>query len=233
MHEAGFPLVAEEVRLPLSNYRADVAGYAPTKRYVREPGDTCLMECKQSRADFLKDSAVEAEHSKEKRRLSIEMGILMRMLGIHLPDCRQGVSLFPEYDDYDFGELRHEKWRRLQARLAYLERRLKHGSKFAKIARYGCGTYCWLAVEKDVLRDKTEVPAGWGCLIRSGDSFEVWINAPRFVVKPEVKLKLLERIAGRVSRKCDDQANAEKKSVNDEGQHADLVEELEEKVNTN
>src|SRR5262245_28921196 len=56
-------LAAVEVKLPRSNYRADVA--AATPRSLSAGAFTAVFECKASRADFRRDSATEqgaAEH---------------------------------------------------------------------------------------------------------------------------------------------------------------------------
>lgn len=192
----GCAAVAAEVRLPLSNFRADVAGYRARSGFGAF-GDTFVVECKQSRADFLRDAGLEAESRVARSEAEREAAALRALLATHLPDCRQGLSLFREYDEYDFSELRHERWRRLVARLDRLERRLKDGVKLSRIGRYGCATYCWLAVEPGVLRSLDELPASWGALEREGEGLRALAAAPRLFSRPEAKLALLERIAAR------------------------------------
>lgn len=160
-------------------------------------GETYAMECKQSRADFLRDASVEGEARKELQGVAEEVEGLRALLGVHLPDCRQGVSLFREYDEYDFGELRHERWRSLVARLALLERKLAEGVKFSRIARYGAANFCYLVVEEGVLRRLGEVPVGWGCLVREEGTLRMEREAKRLVSSEGARLALLERIAGR------------------------------------
>src|SRR5690606_2869013 len=76
----GFPLAGLEVRVPHSGYRADVAacGRGPT-------GVTALFECKQSRADLLRDAhQLDAIHARlaelAERRLRLEA-----LLSVHRP----------------------------------------------------------------------------------------------------------------------------------------------------
>ncbi len=56
--EAGLPIAAREVRVSRSGFRVDVAAYAHgTKNRLAR---TALFECKQTRADLLKDSRAQA-----------------------------------------------------------------------------------------------------------------------------------------------------------------------------
>jgi len=195
-----FSVAAREVRLPLSHFRADVAAYRPQSRMAEEPGDTLLIECKQSRADFLKDAGCEKSARSLENRLVERVGRLRALLAIHLPHCRRGLSLFREYDEYDFSSQRHEGWQRAQARLQMLERRLQGGVKFSRIARYGCGNYCYLATGEDVVQSESELPLGWGWLLWNGEAFERRRSALRLRSDAAARLKLLERIAARLGR---------------------------------
>lgn len=191
----GCDAFALEVKLPLSNYRVDVAGYRSGRRMVNFPGETFAIECKQSRADFLRDAGLEDETSIDRDELKERVKALRNLLGMHLPQCRMNQSLFIEYDSFDFCDWRHDTWYRLTRRLQAIESRLDHGMKFAKIARYGSANYCYIAVEDGVVSMDSEVPMGWGLLQREGDILEVVKEALRLDSKHSARLKLLERIA--------------------------------------
>ncbi len=191
----GCAAVAAETRLPLSNYRADVVGYRFNRALDGQPGDTFAVECKQSRADFLKDAGLEIPVRREEADLRSRVDGLRQLLAAHLPECRRQESLFYEYDSYDFSDWRHDTWYRLTRRLQYLENCLGSGIKFSKIARYGCATYCILATLPGVVRRDAEIPMGWGHWEWTGDAFVVLREATRLVSRPEVRLRLLERIA--------------------------------------
>ncbi len=195
----GCRAVAMEVRLPLSPYRVDVGGYRATGK-MGVLGETFALECKQSRADFLRDASVEDVAAREMAGVGEEVEKLRALLGVHLPECRQGVSLFREYDEYDFGELRHERWRSLVARLALLERKLADGVKFSRIARYGSANFCYLVVEEGVLKRLDEVPLGWGCLVREEGTLRLEKAAKRLLSREDARLAFLERIAARGRR---------------------------------
>ncbi len=198
--EQGCSAVASEVRLPLSNFRVDVAGYQPLRSLSAEPGTTFAMECKQSRSDFLRDAGQEirALDMKEGHRQRIQR--LRDLLSAHLPQCRLNESLFAEYDTYDFSSWRHATWFKLNAEYMRLSRKVSSGVKFDKIARYGCARYCYLVVSENVIRSERELPLGWGCLeARNGELVLVKLALP-LGTKASARLKLLERIAGAKNR---------------------------------
>jgi hypothetical protein len=201
--EHGLPLAAMEVRVPRSGYRADVAARA---RGV--DGVTALFECKQSRADFLKDAhdlaltRVRLEELSE-RRLQLES-----LLAMHRPDLRRGETLFVEYDAWDFSGLEHLPYRRLLAELATLQQRVHRGTKFARLFRYRSADLLYLVVEDD-LHAPAESPAGWGLLVRRGDTLELIrppVNQP---VSPSQRHALLEAIALAGTRACNRAAGIE------------------------
>ncbi|MEM9159195.1 MAG: hypothetical protein AAGB46_09110 [Verrucomicrobiota bacterium] len=200
MRERGFRISATEVRIPLSAYRADVAGYCSRRIYTVSPGETMVVECKATRADFLRDSGVESEVLEERIAIEKRLKGLVGMMRMHLPQCRMGVSLFAEYDSYDFGTVRHEVWRRLASQFDLLGRKFKEGLKLSKLSRYSSANYFCLAVEAEVLKKAEEVPEAWGILVREGDGLIVLREPLRMEAKEEVRLKLLERIGARNTR---------------------------------
>src|SRR5262245_57601282 len=104
----GFDAVAMEVRLPESAYRTDVAAYRRQNRGGQPAlGITAVFECKQARADFLKDSYARAETAERLRQLDGRRATLERLLKMHLPSLRRGESLFEEFDTIDAEALEH------------------------------------------------------------------------------------------------------------------------------
>lgn len=200
LKERGSDAVAVEVKLPLSNYRVDVAGYCSRRILSDRLGDTFAIECKQSRADFLRDAGLEGAVVLAHGELENRLARLRDLLATHLPQCRKNESLFSEYDSYDFSDWHHKSWSRLSKQLQTLENRLDHGVKFARIARFGCANFCYLAVEENVVLHPSEVPLGWGLLKRTGNSLSVEKEALRLESKSPARLKLLERIAKSNSR---------------------------------
>ena len=196
LREQGCSATASEVRLPLSSFRVDVAGYQSLRNLSNEPGATFVMECKQSRSDFLRDAGRESSALKTKEGHGKRIRRLRDLLSMHLPQCRLYESLFAEYDTYDFSNWRHASWFRLNAEFMRLSRKVSSGLKFDKIARYGCARYCYLVVSENVVLSESELPLGWGCLEAKNGDLEVVKVALRLETKASARLKMLERIAG-------------------------------------
>lgn len=197
LRERGCDAWATEVRLPLSPYRVDVAGYRARRRLDGLAGTTYAIECKQSRADFLKDAGLETAVRQEFDSVANRVSALRRLMCMHLPESRSNRSLFIEYDSFDFANWRHQGWARATRRLQRLERRLNEGVKFSKIARYGCANSCLLFVGEGVIADVSEVPMGWGCVQCSEGERFVLQEPLNLESRPEARLRLLERIAAK------------------------------------
>eukprot|EP01034_Spumella_vulgaris_P018294 gene18294-23361_t len=89
----GFAIATAEVRVPKSGYRADVA--ACSRGEARR---TAVFECKQARADLLKDARREDEARAQVAALTERLRKLEELIGGHRPDLRKGESLFAEFD---------------------------------------------------------------------------------------------------------------------------------------
>jgi hypothetical protein len=163
-------LGATEVRLPRSNYRADVA--AATPRSMSANAFTAVFECKASRADFLVDSAREEGAREEIAGLRTRLAALRRLIAGHRPDLRRGEELFAEFDAYDLRGLRHETHDELAAKLRIAERKLLEGTKFARLFRWRAASMLYLVTEEELL-DSSELPEGWGWLVRVGNALEL------------------------------------------------------------
>lgn len=187
--ENGFAIAAAEVRVPRSGFRADVAaiGRGPA-------GRTAILECKQSRADLLKDAADAAAVRGELDALVARRAELEAMLAVHRPDLRRGDTLFPEFDAWDFPALEHKTYRGVLARIATLQGRLLKGTKFGRMLRYRCADFLYLVVEDDLLAE-AEIPAGWGLLVRRAE--DLVLRRRPAALEPEERQRrdLLESIA--------------------------------------
>jgi hypothetical protein len=189
---AGFAFVACEVRVPRSGYRADVA--ALTRKLRSPEARSALFECKQSRADFLRDQVDEPAAQAETRALSERLRALRALLAVHRPDLRRGESLFAEFDSYDFGGLRHETLHELEAEFEALQRKLLLGVKFSRLHKYHAADFLYLVTEPSIL-EPHEVPAGWGWLERDGETLALREPPLRHQAAPQSGLAWLESIA--------------------------------------
>jgi hypothetical protein len=185
-------LVAAEVRLPRSHYRADVA--AATPRVLASNGFTAVFECKASRADFRRDSAVESGAAERIANLSERLNALRALIGGHRPDLRCGEELFPEFDAYDLRGLRHDTHDRLSTELRVAQRKLQEGTKFAKLARWRAASLHYLVAEEGILAAH-EVPEGWGLLVNRGDELALMIKPCLCETTAAERVALVERIA--------------------------------------
>lgn len=185
----GFAICGVEVRVPRSGYRADVAaiGRGPAAR-------TALFECKQSRADLLKDAHAEAATRARLAELTERRRSLEELLAVHRPDLRRGEALWPEYDTWDFTSLEHHAYRGVLAELETMQRRVLRGTKFSKLFRYRCADFLYLVVEDGIFAE-AEVPAGWGLLVRSGDAVRLARPPVTLDAAAEQRAALLEMIA--------------------------------------
>ncbi len=185
----GFAIAAEEVRVPKSGYRADVAACSRG-----EGRRTALFECKQARADLLKDAHGEATSKARLAELVARRKGLEQMLAVHRPDLRRGEALWAEFDSWDFSGMEHVTYRAVLEEIDTVQRRLRGGTKFSKMFRYGCADFLYLVVEENIFAE-AEIPAGWGLLVRTGDGLELARPPVALAASAEQRVRLLESIA--------------------------------------
>lgn len=188
-------LAACEVKLPRSGYRADVA--AATPRALSDGAFTAVFECKVSRADFLRDSAAEAQA--QAAALARRLGELRALIAMHRPDLRRGEELFAEFDAYDLRGLKHATHARLEAGLRAAQTKLHEGTKFAKLARWRAASLLYVVAEEGILQAH-EVPDGWGLMVRRGEELEPVLRPCLNPTTAAERVALLERIAARTEQ---------------------------------
>ena len=160
---AGFSVIATEVSVPKSRFRADLVALEP-----KIGGKTAIFECKQARSDLLKDSHDSASTRTELNVLAARLRDLERLIGEHRPDLRKGDSLFPEFESVDLSATRHAGYRRVLCDLATRQSRLIRGTKFSQLFRWRSADLFYLVSEPGIFAP-SEIPAGWGLLVREGD----------------------------------------------------------------
>ncbi len=196
----GFAIAGTEVRVPKSGYRADVAAIGRSGA-TRGGGRTAVFECKQSRADLLKDAHEEAGTRARLVELVARRRGLEEMLAVHRPDLRRGEALWAEYDSWDFSSLEHRAYRGVLDEMETVQRRVLRGTKFSKMFRYRCADFLYLVVEENIFAE-AEVPAGWGLLVRcgrpeseGGDELRLVRTPAALEASAEQRAALLEMIA--------------------------------------
>jgi len=207
--ENGYSLVATEVRIPTSGFRADVAAVRPTpmrKEADLLPGRTVIFECKQARADLLKDSRCVEKALAELKVLEERRRKLEALLGVHFPTLRRGDSLFPEYESADLDGLQHAPYQRIRRRMAALQNQLYGGTKFDKLRRWASAHLLYL-VTPPGLAGAAEVPDGWGLLEAGEGSFREVRQPVLAPCTPRQCFHLLQNITRAASREVLRRAN--------------------------
>jgi hypothetical protein len=175
----GYQAVGTEITLPNCRYRADVAAYR-SKRVRREEwdpqsranklvrrgviGQTAVFECKQARADFLKDSQSTRRGLENLKKLHDRRETLERNLMVHYPSLRNGDSLFPEFESADLDRLEHEGYRKVLKQIATLQTSVYEKTKFEKMRRWTCANLFYIVVPEGLI-EPHELPPGWGLLV--------------------------------------------------------------------
>jgi len=180
LRAAGCSAAAVEVRCPASRYRTDAGGHAdPLRRGERDRNSqqggfclrtagrptTVLVECKQSRADFLRDSRWLDSLLAERARLDDDRRHLeQRLIRASEPHLRGGGSmLFPEMETWDFASSRSPGYLSVLRELRRLDKQLHGDTKFWTIARYALADALLIAAPVGMIR-AAEVPPGWELL---------------------------------------------------------------------
>lgn len=194
----GYSVCGYEVKVPKSNYRADVAAYRPGGG-DGEIGVTAIFECKQSRPDYLSDARPVVETLARLEECRTRMVELERLLGVHHPNLRRGETLFPEFDSHEFGDLQHEGYQKLLKEMSVLESRLYGKTKFDKMVRWRCAIVLYAVVGPGVMEEH-EVPGSWGLLL-AADPLDLegpleLVRQPKLLeVTDAQRLGVLERLA--------------------------------------
>jgi len=185
----GFAIAAPEVHLPRSGYRVDVA--ACSRGAVAR---TAVFECKQARADLLKDAHAEEATRSRLRDLIARRAVLEEMFTTHCPELRRGEALWAEFDTWDFAHLEHQTYRAVLEEIDCLQKRVVRGTKFSRMFRWRCADLLFLVVEDGIFAE-AEIPAGWGLLMRDGERLVVKREPVALDPKEEQRRALLESIA--------------------------------------
>lgn len=194
----GFSAVATEVNGPLMRVRVDVAGYidatpiAPRfnhHTYAADPQATlpfdqertktqrtrcdpriAVIECKQERADLMRDVDDLARLLDLRDRLAARQAELEAMILDHGDPGLRVVQhgLFAESGGpggarADFSRVQNHDYRRLVARIGKVEQRVHGQTKFFRLARYAAADRLYVLTFRDLARPR-EIPTGWGLL---------------------------------------------------------------------
>ena len=130
--------------------------------------ESIVIECKQSRADFLRDSRdrkrlIRERASLHDRRVYLEE----EHIKPNEPHLRALDTTLYGSDDshaaWDFSRTRCVEHRDIVAKIEQIERQLSDGTKFGDIARWALADRLYLCAPRGMIRPR-ELPDGWGLL---------------------------------------------------------------------
>ncbi len=197
--QKGFRIAAVEVSVPsLGRVRLDAAAYRQEFKGVKNKtprlGATIIFECKQSRADFLRDARHADQLSAQLQKLHERRLLYEESMRVHFPSLRNGEALFPEFDGYRFEAAGYEPYDKLLAEIRTLSRQLHRQTKFAKLMRWKAANLHYVVAEPSIAK-LHELPAGWGLLIRGETGLDVAVEAVWQEATEQSRWNLLLRIA--------------------------------------
>jgi hypothetical protein len=172
---------------------------------------TVLIECKQSRADFLRDRRDQNRLLAERRELDrFRRTIEEKRIKTEEPELRRvGSSLFPDLEEWEFAASRLPAYREVLRRLRRLDRLIHGQTKFCLIARYALADRLYIAAPRGMIRER-ELPPGWGLIeaatdvIRREDpnadlfgesALRITVKAPTLAARDDFRQRLLRNIA--------------------------------------
>ncbi|MEM7230095.1 MAG: hypothetical protein AAF432_14910, partial [Planctomycetota bacterium] len=193
LKRAGSLAIADEVQGPIGRYRVDVAGYVDRPPIVpgrgrppgRVPARVIIIECKQSRADFLRDRQSRdalLRHRTELHR--IRVAIEEQQIKRWEPELRRSESaLFPECEEWDFHASTLPSYHDVLRRLRAIDRQLHGETKFCLMHQYQLADSLYIAAPRGMIK-AAELPIGWGLLECPS---RVLTDADRFDEPPVLK----------------------------------------------
>lgn len=215
LRAVGCCAVASEVQSPVPRHRVDAAGWSdgpPIPDSVRRRGGartpaTYIIECKASRADFLRDSRERDALLRRRASLETQRADLERSF---IPEAephllRGDGFLFADLESWDFAGSRLPAYRDVLRELARVDRAVYGDTKFCVLAAWRLADHLLIAAPRGMVHP-SELPRGWGLLefereaIRGGEVEES--PAWRVRVEPEAlqsperrRVRLLRNIA--------------------------------------
>lgn len=225
----GCSAAACEVRCPIARHRVDAAGYwdplprtsargIPADRHTPHASltrgsspRTVIVECKQSRADFVRDGPrLHALIQRRDHLHAVRRALEDRILKVCEPELRRsGTALFPELEEWNFAESRVESYRTIVRELALLDRRIHGSSKFFLLAHYRLADALLIAAPTGMLAP-ADVPRGWGLVevdraaaaTASADQWTLRVPPPDLTGRLLHRRRLLRNIAAALTRRA-------------------------------
>jgi len=126
---------------------------------------TILVECKQARADFLRDTAESDALLAKRHRLIEQKHALERdFIPKAEPSLRRGGEfLFSDMERWDFSRARSPAYRALVGEIASIDQALYNQTKFFWMAQYRMADRLFLIAPRGMIKPR-ELPNAWGLI---------------------------------------------------------------------
>jgi len=166
---------------------------------------TIVIECKQSRADFLRDSRETPALLARRRELdAARLCLEDRIIRASEPDLRRGgTSLFRELEVWEFDRSRLASYRKLMLELRHIDQALHGQTKFWLLSRYRLADRLYIAAPRGLI-SPDELPPSWGLLeadtAEPGASLSIRQMADELGASDIRRQRLLRNIAAAASR---------------------------------
>lgn len=207
--------VAAEVQSPVPKHRVDAAGWsdgpsvsdAARRRGATRTPATYIVECKASRADFLRDTRerdllLRRRASLETQRADLERSFIPEAEP-HL--LRGDQFLFADLESWDFAASRLPAYREVLRELARVDRAIYGDTKFCVLAAWRLADHLLIAAPRGLVHP-SELPRGWGLLecereairgreVEDGPPWRVRIEPEALQSPARRRVRLLRNIA--------------------------------------
>jgi hypothetical protein len=188
----GYRIAACEVSAPALGSRLDVAAYRPGRRSAADT--TVIFECKQSRADFLKDSRCRDQIAARLAKLHERRSLYEEFLHRRVPSLRNGDALFPEFETCRYEKAGYEPYDKLLQELRTLSARLHQQTKFSDLYRWKAANLHYVVAHESIVKPH-ELPYGWGLLLAETDTLAVAVEPTWQDASEQARFALLQCIA--------------------------------------
>lgn len=179
------------------------------------PPRTVIIECKQSREDFLRDRDEVDKLLGVRASLQARLDRFVDTVKRTEPElCRTDGVLFGELGEWDLSGAANPTYRAIVRAMERVETRLHGGTKFGRLARWRLADRLYILAPPGVVRSR-EVPPGWGLIecARSWSKFRgattaeltdfpvhISAEAPRLATPERRRARLLRNIAVALTR---------------------------------
>lgn len=213
LHDRGARTIAFEVPVRTPEYahmRIDVAAWdahriiertrgprgGKRRRRVGAVDELIAIECKATRADYLKDARRLDELGAELGRLDATRARLEARIRETEPHLRSRRDLFSDESIWHYERSSSDEYRGLLARTHRISRHLHAGTKFEQLRRAGMFHRHYVCAAAGVL-SATELPPGWGLLEAdaANDAVRLQREAPPFEVDDHLRPEVVRRLA--------------------------------------